>query len=99
MELVELEERLAEHEDMLFPEFPDDEAFADWVEELFEIDDYYFGLLSSIAQGQEEAIDKNLFNGLKDNLEQFADIKSEQKIYRDSVAYLDSLENLIDMVI
>lgn len=99
MQLVDLKERLAEHEDVVFPEFPEDAEFANWVDELFEVDDYYFGIISAmIEEDQLEPVDKTSFDRLKEQLFRFEDLEDDQRIYSDCQAYLDSLESLLDLL-
>lgn len=97
MKLVELQNLLSEHESMEFPEFPEDAAFADWVDEFFEIDDYYFGVIHSMIDDENlEPLDKAPFETLKAQLPAFAD--TDPVIYQHCQDYMDSLETLIDAV-
>ncbi len=86
------------HKKLSFPEFPEDDDFADWVSELVEIDGYYIGhAVSLIAGGRLRAISDKELQELTDRFEQFAEIEGEDEpIYLDCKQYLSSLRVLVD---
>ena len=95
MDTTQLQDLLDAHQDMEFPEFPDHEAFAEWVDELFEVDDYYVGLISSLLDGHLEDIDRTYLETLQSRFTEIVPDKADQKIHAHCVTYLLSLEHLV----
>lgn len=91
-------EILEKHKNIKFPSFPNDDNFANWIEELMELDGYYYGLVVSILEGEKRKCDDTLFNQIKQRLYEFKDLEDDSEIYRQSEAYIASLEMLIGLV-
>ncbi len=98
-------ERLSElaniHKKLSFPEFPEDDDFADWVSDLVEVDGYYVGLSMSLISGETSHIisDEEL-QELTARFEKFAEIEGEDtSIYLDCNKYLLSLRVLVDEIV
>lgn len=71
---------LTEHEKLAFPEFPQDEEFADWVTELIETDAYYVGIAMSYPNVKNN-INFNFFNSLKIDFKKFSNLNEDENIY------------------
>lgn len=88
------------HKKLSFPEFPEDDDFADWVSELVEIDGYYMGhAMSLMAGGKAGAINDKGLQELTDRFDQFAKIEGDEPIYIDCKQYLSSLGALVDEMV
>jgi len=95
-------ERLPElaniHRKLPFPEFPEDDDFADWVSDLVEVDGYYVGFAMSLINGEKpHVISAEELQALTDSFEKFSEIEGEDaSIYLDCKKYLFSLKALVD---
>lgn len=86
------------HEELRFPEFPEDDDFADWVSELVEVDGYYMGhAITLIAGGTVRDVSDKALRELTDKIRTFDVIKGEDRsIFLDCQKYLLSLKALVD---
>jgi hypothetical protein len=86
------------HKGLTFPEFPQDDRFSEWVENLIEVDGYYAGIVSSAIKGKYVRINLGPLQNLKDELPLFKDIEEDDRIYQNSIKYLSSLENILRLL-
>ncbi len=89
---------LEKHKKAKFPSFPDDDDFAVWVEELIELDGYYYGLALSLINGEKKRYDITAFFDLKKRLSNFKTLEDDQNIYQACEQYLDSLEKIVNLI-
>jgi hypothetical protein len=86
------------HRKAKFPSFPSDDSFAEWVEELIELDAYYYGLALSCLSGELKLYDGSLFQDSKQKLLMFKNLERDKSIYRECEEYLESLSNIVDLI-
>ena len=96
--MSKLSELASAHMRLSFPEFPEDDDFADWMSELVEVDAYYFGHAETlIAGGTPSGVSDKELHDLTSKFELFAGIKGEDgAIYLDCKRYMASLRALVD---
>jgi hypothetical protein len=92
--MTTLKRLLAEHKKLKLPEFPQDDKFSEWVEELIETDAYYVGLVSTLSEGGKVRLNNIALNQMRNKLTAFKD-SDEQEIYDDCTNYLNSLDRLV----
>jgi hypothetical protein len=90
-----LKRLLAYHRKIKFPEFPSNDEFSEWVEELIETDGYYMGLLLSLSEGAKVRLNNIALNQLKSKLESFESLSQDHEIFLECKAYIDSLDRVI----
>ena len=95
---MELEDLYVQHKNLGLPEFPEDEKFAEWVEELIAIDAYYAGLVSSLLNGSKASINNDIFIRANESLKRYRHIKEDENIYDQCLKYMESLGVLIEAV-
>ncbi len=95
---MELEQLFLKHKGLEFPEFPEDDGFAEWVEELIEIDGYYVGIISSSIGSIKPNLDSSEIDRLTASLANFAAIEEDAEVFRKCELYLKSLRNLVEKV-
>jgi len=87
------------HENLRVPEYPQNDELANWVEDLYEIDPYYFGLAESLVRGGIiKAIDRSHFEKLENSLKNIKINKEDFPIYEQCVNYLASLKRVISLL-
>lgn len=94
---MDLKNLYEKHKKLRFPDFPENDKFSEWIEDLIEVDAYYAGLILSKLGGSKEKIDKSHFIKLKSDLGQYASIQSDKGIYNQSFLYIESLSELIEL--
>ncbi len=94
---MDLKDLYNKHKELELPEFPENDEFAEWVEELIEMDAYYVGLISSRLSGSREEIDESHFIKMNENLKQYTSIKADKDIYDQCIKYMKSLYSLIEL--
>ena len=88
--------KLQMHNRLQFPNFPEDDDFADWVAELAETDGYYVGLAQSLlANCNIDKIDFSHVGKLRSSVAQFSSIEQDYEIYRQCLDYLQSIEECV----
>jgi hypothetical protein len=90
-----LRKLINEHKELRIPEFPEDDSFAEWVEELIETDGYYIGLATSLVNKERVSINYEHLEKLKQNLIEFNTLSEEKGIIKQCTKYLKSLEEII----
>lgn len=85
---------LEKHKQLKLPAFPNDDDFSNWVEELIELDAYYYGLITSGLK----TFDINLLDDLKRRLFRFEVLEDDKSIYRECEAYIVSLESIVQII-
>lgn len=93
---MKLEQLFLNHKELEFPEFPEDDNFAEWVEELIEIDGYYAGIISSSIGSSKPNVDSSEIDRLTVSLANFASIEEDAEVFRKCELYLKSLKNLVE---
>ena len=93
---MDIQDLLGKHAAMELPPFPVDDLFSEWMEELIEVDAYYFGLASSSASGYLQPVNTSYFDDLKTQLLQIVPSEEDKEIYALSVTYIKSLEDVVD---
>lgn len=91
-------EILKKHKEVKFPSFPDNDDFANWVEELTDLDGYYYGLAASILEGEKKPYDANLIQEMKQRLFKFRNLDDDKEVYRECEEYLNSLETIVKLL-
>lgn len=91
-------EILEKHRSAKFPSFPENDDFADWVEELTDLDGYYYGLATSLLAGEKKRYNVNLFKEIKQKLYKFRYLEDDKEVYRECEEYLSSLENIVKII-
>ena len=89
---------LEKHKETKLPSFPNDDDFAEWVEELIDMDGYYYGLATSILGGDIKPYDVQLFQDLKHRLYNFKNLDDDEDIYIECEKYLNSLETIVKLI-
>ena len=89
---------LEKHKATKLPSFPHDDDFADWFEELIELDGYYYGLATSILGGDIKPYDVHLFQDLSHRLISFKNIEEDEDIYIECEEYFNSLESIVKLI-
>jgi hypothetical protein len=91
-------EILEKHRSAKFPSFPDNDDFANWVEELTDLDGYYYGLATSLLAGEKKHYNVNLFQEMKQRLYKFRNLEADKEVYQECEKYLSSLENIVKLI-
>lgn len=90
---------LSQHEQLRFPEFPNDNGFANWVTDLIEVDAYYVGLAKHCVNGGRiKTINFKFYDDLKKNLLKYSNIVEDRDVYVACCRYLDSLGVIVDVL-
>lgn len=91
-------EILEKHRGVKFPSFPDNDDFAEWVEELTDLDGYYYGLATSLLAGEKKTYSVNLFQEMRQRLYEFRNLEDDKEVYQECEDYLNSLEIIIKLI-
>lgn len=95
---MDLKNLYSKHKVLGLPEFPENDEFAEWVEELIEMDAYYAGLISSQINGSMDILDENHYSRMNDRLKKYASIEEDKEVYNQCLEYMKSLGHLIKAV-
>lgn len=93
---MEIDQLYNEHKALGIPDFPENDDFAEWVEELIEVDGYYAGIIASSVGGRKPKIDRSELDKLMKSFRSFVSLKRDAEIYDECEKYLKSLKELIE---
>lgn len=91
-------EILEKHRSAKFPSFPYNDDFANWVEELTDLDGYYYGLVTSLLAGEKKPYNLNLFQEMRQRLYKFRNLEDDKEVYQECEEYLKSLEAIVKLI-
>ncbi len=80
------------------PSFPNDEDFAERIEELIELDGYYYGLALSFVNGERKKCDIDAFLSLKERLLKYKNLENDSNTYNEAELYIYSLEKIVNLL-
>lgn len=87
---------LKKHRSLTFPQFPEDDQFAEWLSELAEVDGYYVGLASAGAREFQKKANMSFLADIETKLEKFAMLGGGDKlIYEKCKSYVQSLKEVV----
>src|SRR5690606_10656146 len=92
---MDLKEILDHHQRLPIPDFPANSYFAEWVEDLFELDGYYYGVAVSRLNGDRLNCNPEPFLNLKKTFEEFRYSPGDERVFTSCKRYLDSLERIV----
>ena len=78
---MNVKEILKKHRSAKFPSFPENDEFANWVEELTDLDGYYFGLATALLVEAKKSYNVNLFQEMKQKLYEFRNLQDDKGVY------------------
>ena len=93
--MEKLEKLIAEHKKLKLPGFPEDDSFAEWVEELIESDGYYIGLAISLVNKEKISVDYEHIERLRKDLPKFNVLSEEREIFDECTEYIESLGRIV----
>ncbi len=82
-----------------FPDFPEDDDFADWMGELAELDGYYVGLATSnMGSSRPSEISKDQLSEHANRLAQFSSLEGDDRdVFHAAEVYIQSLSKMVDL--
>ncbi len=87
---------IEKHKSLDFPEFPEDDDFAEWVSELSEADGYYIGIaVSALNKETKLSLNRSHIEELENGLKSFSSLRNDVEIYQKCSSYLSSLKLIV----
>ena len=98
--LARMKTAFAEHWELEFPTVPADDALADWIVDLAEVDGHYAGLASSALGGKDvgRKADMSPLKKLEQDFRRLTGKTSDRGVADECRDYLKSLRRLADLL-